>query len=369
MIRGGLLSVGLHALIFVSMAVKIVFFPSSGPLDSPPLIPVEVVDIGDETNQRVAGEPDDTPPPPEATTNAEPEPEPPVAAAEPEPEPPAPLPDTNTLVAEEPEPTPEPEPEPEPDVADAPPAPPVPADRPVEKAVTELHPDATVLARKKVAETEEKLAALDPLPKPEPKPEPEKKPEPKPEPRPEPEPAKKEPEPEPEPKPEPEVAKKDPPKRKEPEKKKGLDLARLSSKLDKLATEKPNQPRDRDRRRLSDIRIGEGGSSSNRLNPTISASEIDAVRNAVYRNWNVNQGGENVDRMQVKIRIFLQPDGTLARPPDIIDQFDAGGSQAAFRSFSESAIRAIHKTQPFKLPVEKYDSWREIDLNFNLSGQ
>ena len=343
MVRGGALSVGLHALIFGAMAVKIAFFPGSDPLESPPLIPVEIVDIGNETNQKVAGEPDDTPPPTEeVTTNAEPEPEQPVAAAEPEPEPPAPLPDTNTLVAEEPEPQPEPEPEPEPVTAELPPAPPLPVDRPVERTVKELHPDATVAAREKVADKEQKLAALDPLPRPEPKPEPKKEPEP-------------------------EVVKKEPPKPPKPEKKKGLDLARLEAKLSKEA--KPNKPRKTDRRDLSKIKIGEDGTSQNRLNQRISASEIDAVRYAVYKNWNVNTGAKGVDRMQIKVRIFLNPDGTLARPPDIIDQFEAGGTASAFRSFSESAIRAIHKTQPFKLPAAKYESWREIVMNFNLSGQ
>lgn len=365
MVRGGALSVGLHALIFGAMALEIAFFSGSDPLEAPPLIPVEVVTLGNETNQKVAGEPDETPTPPEATTNAEPGPEPPAAAAEPEPEPPAPLPDTNTLVAKAPEPEPQPEPEPEPEAENTPPAPPLPVDRPVERVVRELHPDATVAARQRIADEEQKLAALDPLPKPEPKPEP----EPKKEPEPEPEPVKKPPKPEPEPKkePEPEIVKKEPPKPPKPEKKKGLDIARLEAKLSKDA--KPRQPRDEDRRDLSKIKIGEGGSSQNRLNQRISASEIDAVRYAVYKNWNVNTGAKGVDRMQVKVRIFLNPDGTLARPPDIIDRFDGGGSADAFQSFSESAIRAIHKTQPFRLPPEKYDSWREIEMNFNLSGQ
>jgi outer membrane biosynthesis protein TonB len=361
MIRGGSLSVGLHALIFGAIALELAFFSGSEPLEAPPVIPVEMLDLGDITNQKVAGEPDETPPTPEATTNAEPEPEPPAPTAAAEPEPPALLPDTNTLVAEEPEP----QPEPERDVAAAPPAPPKQPERPAERAVKELHPDATVAAKEKVAEKEEKLAALDPLPRPEPKPEPKKQPEPEPEPKPEP--AKPEPKPEPKKKPEPEVVKKDPPKPPKPEKKnKNLDLDRLSAKLDKLATEKPKKPRDKDKRKVSDIRIGEDGVSTNRLNQRLSVTEVDLLRSRLRQNWSPNHGAPGVERMQVIIRINLNPDGTLASNPKIVDGFDAGQSARIFEAFSESAIRAVRKSEPFPLPQDKYQDWREIEINFNL---
>lgn len=357
MLRGGALSFGLHATIVVAIALDVAFFDGSEPLDAPPVIPVELTTIGPETNQALAGEKDPEQQPVDEATAKDPEPaEPPtVAAAAAEPEPPAPLPDTNALMRETPEP------EPEKPAEEAPPAPPVVAERP-EPVKQELHPDATVAARKRVSNDAPKLAALDPLPKPEPKPEPE--PEKKPEPE-----VKKEPEPKPEPEPEPRVAEPErprPPQPPKPEPKKALDLDRLSAKLDKLADDKPKQSLNEDRRDLTKIKIGEDGRSQNRLNPKLSVTEVDLLRSRLKRNWSPNHGAPGVERMQVVIRINLNPDGTLARQPEVIEGFDAGQSTAVFQAFSESAIRAVQKSQPFPLPPEKYQNWREIEINFNL---
>ncbi|WP_416899083.1 MAG: TonB C-terminal domain-containing protein [Minwuia sp.] len=365
MIRGGVLSFGLHALVAVAILLDVAFFGAPEPLESAAIIPVELTTIGPETNQATAGEKDpEVPPPEQATAPEEPSPPPPVESAPPPEAPPAPLPDTNTLVQAPPEPTPAPAPEPEPAEA----APPPPAPRPVEERTAE----SRLPAREKVAEAPEKLAALEPLPEPEPKPEPEpeKAPEPEPETKPEPEPevAKQpEPEPAPEPKPEQQVAKAPPPKPKPPEKKKeSLDLDRLSAKLDKLAENKEPRPRDTDRRQLADIRVGEGGVSQNRLNQKLSVTEVDLLRRRLSKNWSPNHGAPGVERMQVIIRIFLNPDGTLTGRPQVIDGFDAGQSAEMFNAFSESAIRAVQKSEPFPLPPEKYQDWREIEINFNL---
>lgn len=354
MFRGGALSFGLHALVVGAVILDVAFFDGSKPLEAPPVIPVELTTIGPETNQAVAGEKDPEQAPVEQATAPDPEPaEPPkVAAPEPEPQPPAPLPDTNALVTE----TPQPEPEPERAAEETPPAPPVVAERP-EPVKQELHPDATIAAKSRVDDEETKLAALEPLPKPEPEPEPEKKPEPE---------VKKEPEPEP--KPEPRVAEPERPRPPQPPKpkQKTLDLDRLTAKLDKLADDTPRRPRDEDRRDLSKIKIGEGGVSQNRLNPKLSVTEVDLLRSRLRENWSPNHGAPGVERMQVVIRINLNRDGTLARDPDVIEGYDAGQSSEVFQAFSESAIRAVRKSQPFPLPPDKYEDWREIEINFNL---
>jgi len=344
MVRGGALSLGLHALIFGGIALDLAFFSQPEPLESDPVIPIEMTIIGPETNQKVAGEikEPDVPTPPVASATDEPPPPATAAVA---------LPDTNTLVQDVPKP--EPEPNPEPEVAEAPP---VPAPRPVEpvRDVIEKRPEQKLQAREAISEIGEKLAALDPLPVPEAKPEPE------------PEPVK---QPDPEPEPEPKVAKAPPTPPQPPKEtpaKQLLDINRLSAKLDKLAEQQPKRPRDPDKRRVTDIRVGEDGVSQNRLNQILSVTEVDLLRSRLRDNWSPNHGAPGVERMQVLIRIFLNRDGTLARPPRVVDGFDAGQSAPVFNAFSESAMRAVHKSQPFPLPPEKYENWREIEINFNL---
>jgi hypothetical protein len=346
MVRGATLSFSLHALIAVGIAADVAFFDAPEPLDSPPIIPVELTTIGPETNQATAGEPqDETPPPPEATAPDEPPPPPPELAAAP-----PPLPDANTLVQDAPEPRPAPEPEPAPEPAETPPPPPT---RPVE----ERRADATLAARQTVAEEGERLAALDPLPVPEPQPEPQPEPEktPEPEPAPEPEPEAERPAPAP-----------PPPTPAQRQERDRLDLDRLAAKLDRLAEKTPDRPRERDDRRLTDIRIGEGGVSQNRLNQKLSVTEIELLRSRLRDNWSPNHGAPGVERMQVLIRITLNPDGTLSKAPLVVDGFDAGQSREVFQAFAESAIRAVQKSQPLPLPAGKYQDWREIEINFNL---
>jgi hypothetical protein len=36
-----------------------------------------------------------------------------------------------------------------------------------------------------------------------------------------------------------------------------------------------------------------------------------------------------------------------------------------FRAAAESVLRAIRRCQPFNMPVEKYKSWRDIELTFD----
>lgn len=349
MVRGAAFSFGLHVLVVVMLVLDYAFLDSPAEVLSDPIIPVELTTIGPETNQATAGEKTDAPPPPQATApDSPPPPPPPPPAAAPEP---PPLPDTNALVREAPEPpAPEPEPEPEPDVAVAPPAP---------RPAVEERADKAVAPKEKVVEEAEKLAAREPLPEPkapEPEPEPEKKAEPKPDPKPEPEKKTAATPPKPAPKPAPEKTEK-----------KGLDLDRLAAKIDRMADERqPPRPREQDRRQLADIRIGEGGVSQNRLNQKLSVSEVDLLRHRLRENWSPNHGAPGVESMQVVISIVLKPDGTLAAPPRVIDGFDAGQSRDVFGAFSDSAVRAVYKSQPLPLPQEKFQDWQEIEINFNL---
>ena len=68
----------------------------------------------------------------------------------------------------------------------------------------------------------------------------------------------------------------------------------------------------------------------------------------------------------MKIRIYLLPDGNLARPPEIVDQMRMNlPGQGYFRVAAESARRAVQRCAPLKLPVESYDIWRDTELTFD----
>ena len=69
---------------------------------------------------------------------------------------------------------------------------------------------------------------------------------------------------------------------------------------------------------------------------------------------------KDAEKLLVKVKIRLKRDGTLSRPPQIVSSI----SQAA----ADSAVRAIRRCAPYDMfPPKKYNTWREIVLNFDPS--
>jgi len=203
---------------------------------------------------------------------------------------------------------------------------------------------------------------------PEPAPEPELLPEPEPEPLPEPEPApapipepapapesvleaKVEPEPEPEPEPQPQ--RRPTPPREAP--KPAFDPSQISALLDKLPDEQPRQAAPAQPQRAATP------SAATQL----TLSEIDAFKVQMRRCWSVPAGAANAQSLAVRIKVFLRPDGSLLQPPQLIDTSRLQSGDNYYRAAAESAMRAIRRCAPFRMPADKYQSWREIDLNFD----
>lgn len=190
----------------------------------------------------------------------------------------------------------------------------------------------------------------EPLPEPEPAPAPIPEPEPEPAPAPEPEPeAKIEPEPEPEPQPQ----RRPTPPREEP--RPAFDPSQISALLDKLPDEQP--------RRAAPTQPQRAATPSAQTQLTLS--EIDAFKVQMRRCWSVPAGAANAQSLAVRIKVFLRPDGSLLQPPQLIDTSRLQSGDSYYRAAAESAMRAIRRCAPFRMPADKYQSWREIDLNFD----
>ncbi len=225
--------------------------------------------------------------------------------------------------------------------------------------------------------------------KPEPKPEPVKPqptPPPPPPPAPEPEPlpddavplpkdkVMEKPEPKPEAAPE-RVVKLDGPRpkvkpKRQPEEKKEdkLDLNKIAALLTKELKD-PAQKTEETEKKPEDTAQDLPPTQATR--PTTSAqmtlSEIDSIRAQIEQCWIVPAGARYAEHLIVRVRIFLRPDGGLAQPPQVVDSLRMNmPGEEAYRTAAESAVRAIMKCEPFQnLPVDKYDRWQDIELNFD----
>jgi hypothetical protein len=72
-------------------------------------------------------------------------------------------------------------------------------------------------------------------------------------------------------------------------------------------------------------------------------------------------GVGSAERIKVSLRVFLNRNGTLAQPPQLLDP-SATEKQLALM---QSSINALEKCQPYTmLPADKYKSWKQLDLVF-----
>ncbi|MEQ8664653.1 MAG: hypothetical protein RIC16_02925 [Rhodospirillales bacterium] len=102
-------------------------------------------------------------------------------------------------------------------------------------------------------------------------------------------------------------------------------------------------------------------------NKPLSVNILAAVADRFRECWSVPAGIENADEMQIKIRVFMNPDATVSNS-EIVD-VQRTMSDDVFRVAAESALRAtrIPDCQPLPLPLDQYQQWRSMTLIFDPS--
>ena len=190
------------------------------------------------------------------------------------------------------------------------------------------------------------------------------KPEPKPEPKPELKPTKADPVKDAEPLPD---AKKDDKKPDKPkdEKKAKDDFAALLSKL-KQESKPDKTPQAKDATTTAENKTTSDAPYD--ASKPLALSEIDAIRGQFIPCWRMPIGAKDPKSLAALVRIKLQPDGTVLTAELASSQQSRYASDPFFKAAADAAIRAAHQCSPLKnLPVDKYNSWRELELNFDPS--
>ena len=113
--------------------------------------------------------------------------------------------------------------------------------------------------------------------------------------------------------------------------------------------------------------LGGGQESRDRPSgPPLTSGEKDALRVAVQQCWNVGSLSSDALRTTVVVAVSMGEDGKPNSRSIRMLSASGGGDTAAKQAF-EAARRAIIRcgARGFSLPVEKYDSWRDIEMTFN----
>ena len=181
-----------------------------------------------------------------------------------------------------------------------------------------------------------------PAPKPAPPPPPPPKPLPSPKPPPEP------------PKTKPEAAK--------PAQKDSLDLAALTSSLDRQAksdARKAPGVRGALRPEFAPVARMDPGAAEAATND--AAAEVGARLNRI---WNKACGVEGFRDIVVQVRFNLTPDGAVEGPPQVLNE--PAAPTPVWTAAKDRAVRAVFQAAPFReLPRQTYSNWRTFTAVFD----
>ena len=97
----------------------------------------------------------------------------------------------------------------------------------------------------------------------------------------------------------------------------------------------------------------------------LSAREQDLlagmIKSQLQGCWRLPGAGGGTETPVVKLKWRLKPDGHLDGDPSVVSApSDQTGQVAA-----ESAMRAVRECQPFRLPLDKYEGWKDVIWDFD----
>ncbi|MET4260689.1 outer membrane biosynthesis protein TonB [Bradyrhizobium sp. S3.12.5] len=105
----------------------------------------------------------------------------------------------------------------------------------------------------------------------------------------------------------------------------------------------------------------DGGDAMDSIGARLSPEVIAELRRHLRSCSKLPAGVAPTDAVRIKLRAVLATDGTLARPPILIEAPPSAKGVAIV----ESAMSALQACQPYKmLPVDKYEEWKVMDLSF-----
>src|SRR5207302_3587552 len=94
----------------------------------------------------------------------------------------------------------------------------------------------------------------------------------------------------------------------------------------------------------------------------MTADLQDALRSQIQPCWSPPVGAPHPERLVVSFDLFLNPDGSVAQPPQLTADSQTAVVRDPFvRAAADAARRAIYACSPYKLPADQYQEWREIN--------
>ena len=92
-----------------------------------------------------------------------------------------------------------------------------------------------------------------------------------------------------------------------------------------------------------------------------SAASVSAFIERLQKCW-VAPAAARKTNLLVRIQFRLKADGTLLSLPKVLNSSD----HPLFASVKGSVVKAVVDCQPYNLPGDKYDLWRDNTIDFRI---
>lgn len=99
------------------------------------------------------------------------------------------------------------------------------------------------------------------------------------------------------------------------------------------------------------------------VGPPLTAGEREGLIFAIQDCWNVPVAIKDAADLKVTLKISLNREGRLQGNPELISPSSV--DDPSVRQAFESGRRALFRCQPYKLPADKFETWKEIEITFN----
>ena len=114
-----------------------------------------------------------------------------------------------------------------------------------------------------------------------------------------------------------------------------------------------------------EVEVDKKKATPQKLGISLTISEEDAIRRHFEKCWNIPSGAREAGNLAAEIKVRFNKEGNVldARILDI----NRMNRDLFFRTAAESALRAVlnPRCRNAPLPIDKYDKWKNITLNFD----
>jgi hypothetical protein len=102
------------------------------------------------------------------------------------------------------------------------------------------------------------------------------------------------------------------------------------------------------------------------LSPAGASSQVEGVdlaadlKSQIAPCWSPPTEASDISELVVDLHVLLNKDGSVASVQMLDETRAAASRNAHTRASVQAAMRALYKCQPYRLPPERYNLWREI---------